>query len=153
MFPTKPSQGLLVLVALAAAGYLFVTVPPQLAEGYDAAGGWASWSGKLYVLVVGVGVGLLVTLALWGAWRLWGNTVWNRRVTERRAKNPSQLSKRDLSAELGDNLQQSRDYAWGLDSKSALRAEVERAIAELESKREARKLEIVAFGTISSGKS
>jgi predicted GTPase len=153
LFPKKPSQGFLVLVALAAAGYLLVTVPPQLAEGYEAAGGWSAWSGKLYVLVVGVGVGLLATLAAWGVWRLWGNTVWNRRVTDRRAKNPSQLSKHDLSAELGDNLKQSRDYAWGLDSKSALRAEVERAIAELESKREARKLEIVAFGTISSGKS
>lgn len=153
MFLKKPSRGLLVLVAVAAGGYLLVTVPPQLAAGLEASGGAESLTGKLYLAVVGCGVLLLLGLAGWGGWRLWGNTVQKSRVEERRAKNPSQLSKRDLSTELGDNLQQSRDFAWGLDSKSALRTEVERAIADLESKRETKKLEIVAFGTISSGKS
>lgn len=153
MFFRKPSRGVLIVVALAAVGYLLVTVPPQLARGYEAAGGAESWTGMLYLGVVGVGVVLLVGLALWGAWRLWGNTLHKARRDDRRAKNPSQLSKRDLSAELGDNLDTSRDYAHGLEATSALRREVERAVAELEAKREARRLEIVAFGTISSGKS
>lgn len=150
--PQAP-RGLLAVVALAAMGYLLVTVPPQLAAGYRAAGGWEAWTGKLYLGVVGAGVLLLLALAGWGGARLWGNSLRKARVASRRAKNPSELSRRDLSAELGDNLRASRDYAWGLDSRSALRAEVERAIAELESKREARRLEIVAFGTVSSGKS
>lgn len=144
---------MLIVVAVAAAGYLLVTVPPQLAAGLAAAGGSDSWTGTLYLAVVGVGVVLLLGLAGWGGWRMWGNTVLKQRNDTRRGKNPSELSKRERSTELGENLQASRDYAFGLESKSVLRGEVERAIAELETKHQAKRIEIVAFGTISSGKS
>lgn len=153
MFPRKPSRGLLALVAAAAVGYLLLTVPPQIAAGYQAAGGADSWTGKLYIAVVGLGVLVLGGLAAWGAWRVWGATLLKQRTEARRVKNPSELSKRDRAAELGENLQASRDYATGLEATSALRSEVERALAELEAKHETKHLEIVAFGTISSGKS
>lgn len=153
MFLKKPSRGLLALIALAAGGYLLVTVPPKLASGLEAAGGLHTWTGTLYAAVVAIGVLILGGLFVWGVWRVWGATVWKQRTTARRVKNPSQLSKKDRSSELGDNLQTSRDYAFGLEATSVLRKEVDRAIADLESKREARRLEIVAFGTISSGKS
>ncbi len=56
-------------------------------------------------------------------------------------------------AELKDNIEAGRDYAATGGIGDAVRAEIERAVAEMEDKREAEQLEIVAFGAISSGKS
>lgn len=153
MFRTKPSRGLLVVVAMAAVGYALVTVPPKVADGYRSAREAGEAWGTAYLVIVAIGGALLLGLAAWGGWRLWRNTAGRARRDARRGKNPSELSKRDLSTELGENLQSSRDYAHGLEATSALREEVERAIAELEAKRQTKHLEIVAFGTISSGKS
>ena len=152
-FPRKPSRSFLVIAAVAAVGYVLVTVPPRVVSAYNDAHAISPWVGNLYLAIVALGGLLLTGLCLWGAWRLWGNTLWKARIASRREKNPSELSKRDRASELGDNLAASREYALGVDAKPMLRAEIERAIAELEEKRVQKELEIVAFGTISSGKS
>jgi predicted GTPase/uncharacterized protein (DUF697 family) len=71
----------------------------------------------------------------------------------RRKLSPSEMNAAQKAAELADNLRTSQDYADAADVSPQLRAEVTAAIEELETKRESRRLEIVAFGTISSGKS
>lgn len=142
---------MLLIVALAGVGYLLVTVPPWLVEQYAAARALSPLAGYAYLAVVGAGVLLLTGLAAWGGWRLWWNTRSKRIAGARRGKNPSQLSADDQSLELEANLAAGRGF--GADAKPRLRAAIEEAIAELEAKRSARRIEVVAFGTISSGKS
>ncbi|TWT46449.1 YcjF family protein [Botrimarina hoheduenensis] len=153
MIPRRPSKALLILAAVAALGYVLVTVPPRVVAQYNAAHEISPWVAWAYLGVVGVGAVLLIGLAVWGGWRLWWNTIGKRRQLERRGKNPSQMSRTARAEELRDNLAASREYALGIDVRPQLRAEIERAIADLESRREVRELCIVAFGTISSGKS
>ncbi len=63
------------------------------------------------------------------------------------------MSAAQKSRELADNLATSKAFAEGEQVSPAMRAEVQAALDELEAKRESKQLEIVAFGTISSGKS
>jgi small GTP-binding protein len=63
------------------------------------------------------------------------------------------MSAAEKSRELADNLATSREFAEGAGVSAAMREQVTAAIAELEAKHDARQVEIVAFGTISSGKS
>ena len=75
---------------------------------------------------------------------------------DRRAPQPE--PERDVGGqpstrELSDNLATGKEFASGDGVSPKLRAEIETAVAELEAKRAAQQLEIVAFGTISSGKS
>lgn len=143
----------MLIVALAALGYLLVTVPPMVVGQYRAASELGAWVGYAYLVFVLAGATILLGLFSWGVWRVYGASLARRLTEQRRAKNPSELSHGERSAELGENLAAGREYASGADTTPVLRAEIERAIAELEAKREARQIEIVAFGTISSGKS
>lgn len=151
IFPRKTSRGLLIVAALAAVGWGLVTIPPRVMTGYEAACKAGSLAAGAYLSLVCSGGVVLLSLASWGAWRLWGATVLKQRQQSRRAKNPSDLSRRERAAELNDNLAASRDHA--LAASPRLRAEIERAIAELEAKHSVKRIEVVAFGTISSGKS
>ncbi|MGL4513954.1 MAG: YcjF family protein [Lacipirellulaceae bacterium] len=151
IFPRKTSRGLLIVASLAAIGWGLVTVPPRVMSGYESATKAGSFAATAYLALVTLGGAVLLGLALWGGWRLWGATLLTQRRQSRRAKNPSELSRRDRSSELTDNLAASRDHA--LAASPRLRTEIERAIAELEAKHATKRLEIVAFGTISSGKS
>lgn len=153
MIRPRPSKALLVVVAIAAIGYLLVTVPPKVVSQYNAAYDISPAVAWAYLAIVGVGAALLLGLACWGGWRLWWNTIGKHRHQKRRAQNPSEMSRTARAEELSDNLASSRDYAMGVDIRPQLRAEIERAISELEARRETRELQIVAFGTISSGKS
>jgi hypothetical protein len=63
------------------------------------------------------------------------------------------MSAAERSRELADNLATGKEFAGGEIVSPKLRAEIDAALAELEAKRESQRLEIVAFGTISSGKS
>jgi small GTP-binding protein len=63
------------------------------------------------------------------------------------------MSSAQRARELGDNLAAGKEYAGGEGVSPQMRAEIEAAVADLEAKRKSQRLEIVAFGTVSSGKS
>ena len=149
----RHTTGLLVIVSLAVIGYLLVTLPPKLLEQYHTAAEMGPWAAYVYLAFVGTGAVLLLGLIVWGLVRIWRNTRRKKSTDDRRNQSPSEMSAADRTRELADNLATGKEYATGEGISPRLRAEIEAAVAELESKRESRKLEIVAFGTISSGKS
>ena len=63
------------------------------------------------------------------------------------------MSGREQEREYSDNLAVGREFANAGRVTPEMKAEIAAAVAELEAKRELQKVEIVAFGTISSGKS
>src|SRR6185437_10984649 len=85
--------------------------------------------------------------------KLWQATRDKNARLARGAKNPSQLSAADQQREFADNLA----AVEALRARSGLPEDVQRQLqsllAQAQQKQAAQKLEIVAFGTISSGKS
>lgn len=151
MPPSRATSVVFLIVLLAVTGYLLVTLPPQLVEQYYQARQVSPWVGYVYVTVVSLGALLLSGLVISILAHIWRNSRQKAAEHERRSLSPSEMSASQQQQELADNLAAGHDYAATVPPK--VRAEIAAAIAELESKRDSRRLEIVAFGTISSGKS
>jgi len=95
---------------------------------------------------------LVVGSTVWTIWTLWGRSLAKKVKRQRRNRNPSELSKDQKNREIEENFEtigQLRDS----DGNLLVQAELDPLVQQLEEKRVAQTLEIVAFGTISSGKS
>ncbi len=151
--PRSTTTGIFLVVLLAVVGYVLWTMPHKLVDGYAKATQISPWVGYIYLAIVGVGgvllAGLLISILL----HIWQNTRQKSAERERRNLSPSEMSAAQQGHELTENLAAGREYAGGDRVSPEMRAEIAASIAELEAKREAQQLEIVAFGTISSGKS
>jgi len=107
----------------------------------------------IYLVLVLAGAVVLLALSFWVLFRIWRNTVGKQRRHIRRAQDPSTMSVAEQQRELRDNLSQSRAFIGDARVSSELRAEIDQDLTELQAKQDSARLEIVAFGTISSGKS
>ncbi len=143
----------LLFALLGIAAYLAITLPPKVMEQYNVAAERSAVIGYLYLAIVSAGAIVLGWLTCLILWRVWRNTRRKEISERRRGKNPNQLSAADKRAEVADNLETGREFAATGGINDAVRAEIEKAVAQMEAKREAERLEIVAFGAISSGKS
>src|SRR5262245_37365097 len=149
----RTTNGLFLVVLLAALGFLLVYVPTKVVELYDRVKGIGPPYTYFYWGMVGTGAAILVLLTAGIVSKLWHASREKAARRERGAKDPSQLSADEKQREVADNLATIDE----LRGKSELPADVQRQlqslVARVEEKRTAQKLEIVAFGTISSGKS
>lgn len=145
--------GWLLIAYVAVLAYAVVTWLPSAVDGYQNLAATNPRLGTLYLVLISAGGLFLLALSLWLMVRLWRNTANKRSHRHRRGQNPSQLSAKQRQQELSDNLSTSRDFADDENVSAELRTEIDQALAELETKQESSRLEIVAFGTISSGKS
>ena len=146
-------SGLFVVVFAACVGFALIYLPNWIISNYETVSRLGSFWGTLYLIVIGIGAVLLVGSALWTIWKLWGASIMKSRRRKRRNKNPSELSVGQQEREIEENLDQIDRLKTDASSKSELRDHLDPLIQELKEKREAQTLEIVAFGTISSGKS
>jgi small GTP-binding protein len=144
---------LLLLVVLAFLGFLLVYVPPQLIAQYQAVSELGRTWVYVYFTVVGVGAALLLGCTLWIVWQLWGSTRRKRDRRERHSKNPSQLTHQQQEHEIKENLAAVHDLQHDPNISGELSRELEPMVSRIEEKQATQTLEIVAFGTISSGKS
>src|SRR5262245_13508498 len=149
----RTTNGLFLIVLLAALGFLLVYVPPKIVEQYERVKGLGPPYTYLYWGMVGTGAAILVLLTGGIVGKLWQATRAKAVRRDRGAKSPSQLSAEEKQREVADNLAVVED----LRGKSQLPDEVQRQlqalVARAQEKQASQKLEIVAFGTISSGKS
>ena len=100
-----------------------------------------------------VGGLLLAGVSGWIVWTIWGNSILKARQRARRILNPSQMSRVDRQRELDDNLATVVELRNDPTVPQELKAELTPLIRWIEEKQDQKRLEIVAFGTISSGKS
>jgi small GTP-binding protein len=148
---SRTTTGMFLVVLLAVIGYVLVTLPPKFVEQYHNAARVSPWVGYIYVAVVGIGAILLSGLLISILVHIWRNSRQKSAERQRRGLSPSEMSAAQREQEVTENLAAGREYAASVSPQ--LRAEIQAAIAELEAKRASERLEIVAFGTISSGKS
>jgi small GTP-binding protein len=150
---SRTTTGIFLIVLLAVIGYVLVTLPTKLIEQYHHAYQINPWIAYVYAGVVGFGSLLLAGLIISILAHIWKNTRQKSADRARRNLSPSEMSAADQSREFSDNLAAGREAAAGGRISPELRAELVAAVEELETKRELQQVEIVAFGTISSGKS
>jgi GTP-binding protein EngB required for normal cell division/uncharacterized protein (DUF697 family) len=143
----------LFLVALAAAGYLVRSLVPTLIDEYEKAARFSPVWATIYLGVVGLGSAAFAALAIWVAWALAANTILKVRRRQSQARTPGQMSRREQQAEIESHLAESRRLADEASLTPAAREAIRRSLAAIEDKLENQRLEIVAFGTISGGKS
>jgi small GTP-binding protein len=140
-------------VGLLGAGYFLVSWMPTILERYQRTAEKFPRLGMLYLgTVIGGGL-ILLGLSVWMTYRLWRNTSRKRMSKARRMSNPSELSSQQQQDELAANLASGHQHATDSNVPAKLRAQIEQSLVALESKEKQQRLEIVAFGTISSGKS
>jgi uncharacterized protein (DUF697 family)/GTP-binding protein EngB required for normal cell division len=146
-------HGLLVLVFVATVGVLLVYIPPQILAQYKSVAelgrGWV----YAYFTIVGLGGLILLVCTVWIVCSLWMRTRRKEQRAERRSRNPSALTREQQEQEITDNLAAVAELKSDAAVSESLRAELEPLVDHVAAKRAAATLEIVAFGTISSGKS
>jgi small GTP-binding protein len=150
---SRTNSGILLVVVLAVIGYVLWTMPYKLVDGWTKAAEINAFVGYAYLAIVGIGGLLLAALLISILLNIWRNTRQKSAERQRRNLSPSQMSAAERTQEVADNLAAGREYASGDRVSPGVRAEIAKAIDELEAKRQSQQLEIVAFGTISSGKS
>ncbi len=147
------TTGFFFLVALAMLGFLLVYIPPQIVQHYRMFSEQEPLWGQIYLAVVGTGALLMLGATATILVKLWIHSRRKRRRRERLLKNPSQLSSSEIEQELAENL----DAVERLRGEVSLSPEVRRELDDLQmrlaEKQNRQRLEIVAFGSISSGKS
>jgi small GTP-binding protein len=150
---TQATNGIFLIVLLAAVGGLLVYVPPSLVAQYERVKPLGAPYTYLYWGMVGTGVAILMLLSIGMALKLWRATRDKAKRRSRGAKEPSQLSEQDKQREVADNLAAVEDLRGQSELPDEVQRQLRALVARVEEKQAGQKLEIVAFGTISSGKS
>jgi len=143
----------LFLVAVAAAGYFLRNLVPTMLEEYEKAANFSPVWGYVYLAIAGLGALAFLILAGWTVWTLTANTRGKSLRRQSQSRTPSQMSRRDKEAEIEEHLAEGRRLAEDITISPPAREQIRRSLSDVESKLEKRRLEIVAFGTVSSGKS
>ena len=146
-------SALVLLVGLAVAGYLLRGLVPNVLSEYEKAASFHPWWGYVYLAVVGLSSAAFVALIVWGLWTLVANTRSKDRRRETDNLSPSQMSRRQQRQEIDAQLAAGRALADDGQLSQEVREPIRKSLDTLETKLKYQRLEIVAFGTISSGKS
>jgi uncharacterized protein len=147
------TNGVFLLVTLAAIGFLLVYIPPKIVEQYDRVKQLGPAATYVYFALVGLGAAILFGISGTVLWRLWRSGRRKEARRARTAKNPSQLSQGEKQQEVDDNLAAVEDLQEAAPLPDDLKRQLQSLVTRVEEKQAGQKLEIVAFGTISSGKS
>ncbi|MEM7454480.1 MAG: GTP-binding protein [Planctomycetota bacterium] len=149
----KTLSGVMLLLIAAGLGFALVFLPTMIISQYETLAAFGEIWGILYLVVVGLGLLLLLGSAGWIVWKLWGASAAKARRRKRRNLNPSEMSLSQREREIDENVEQIESLKADASEDPELASRLSPMLKELETKREAQTLEIVAFGTISSGKS
>src|SRR5262249_30193035 len=147
------TSGIFLIVAAAAVGILLVFVPPKVLDQYEKIKQLGPPWIYFYLALVGTGLAILVTLTCMIGVKLWRETRKKAARQARTAKDPSELSAAEKQQEVADNLAAVDELQSGGELPADIKRKLQNLVAGVEQKRTSQKLEIVAFGTISSGKS
>src|SRR5262245_20408249 len=100
----RTTNGLFLVVLLAALGFLLIYVPTKVVELYDRVKGLGPPYTYFYWGMVGTGAAILVLLTSGIVAKLWQATRDKAAKRTRGAKDPSQLSATEMQHEVSDNL-------------------------------------------------
>ncbi len=149
----KTFSGILLLIVAAVVGLVLLYLPGWVIDKYRIINEFGSFWGWAYLAVVSLGGLLFLGSLSWTFWQLWLSSARKRKQKEKQSKNPSELSLGQKASEIDENLENLRQLKSRSANDAKLQAEIDPLLTDVLEKRESLTLEIVAFGTISSGKS
>ena len=141
------------LAVLALVGALLIYLPMMAYGQFKAAKELGSVWGTLYLVVVGTGTAILAGLSGWMIWKITRTSWRKKKKRAEQTRNPSQMSVSERKDEVDENLAEVETLKNDPNLTPELREELLPMLNLIEEKQDQQKLEIVAFGTISSGKS
>ncbi|MCE9528202.1 MAG: hypothetical protein K8R36_19345, partial [Planctomycetales bacterium] len=86
------TNGLFLLIALAALGVVLIWIPPQIVAQYEQVKNWDKPWVYGYFGIIGTGAAILLGVIGYFFYNLWAATRKKKEQQERTAKNPSELS-------------------------------------------------------------
>jgi len=145
--------GILFFTGLAMTGLMILWITTKFVDQYETVNRWGQpWLG-IYLATIGIGALLIVVVVLVTVYRLWNRSRQRRQRKERQRKNPSELSLAQQEFELQENLADVENLSTDSAVPVEMRKELAPLTRQVQVKHDTESLEIVAFGTISSGKS
>src|SRR5262249_53345624 len=130
-----------------------VFAPPYVMQQYKAAKDLGEPWGYVYLALVGLGGAIFLGSTGTIIWRVWGAGREKAIARGGGARNPSGLSAAEERSEIKENVAAIETLRGDSHLDPAARGDLGRLVERLEAKEQTARLEIVAFGTISSGKS
>jgi len=146
-------NGLLLLIMAATVGYVLITFPGTVIDYYDKAAAHGPVLAYLYLAAVSLGALTIAAVFLKLTLGLWRNTRRKHKRIAQQTLDPSQMTERQIEEAIDSQIKDVAKVTDDLDQAGADRSELDAQVATLEHKRASQTLEIIAFGTISSGKS
>jgi len=140
-----------VIAAVAIAGLLLIYLPGAVVEQADRARQFGTFWLVVYLVVVLSGILLFFGATGRVVYLLYGRTKAKEQRLERRDKSPSQLSGSERAVQIRENLAEIERVRSGLQAE--VREQLEPLWQDFQEKQGGQRLEIVAFGSISCGKS
>lgn len=147
------SIGIGLLIVAAFVGWMLISAPSLLIDSVERIEKWQPGLGKVYLGIVGVGAAIFVIASLGILYKLYGRKWAGERRRQLRSRAPSELSESQQRSEFQENLRLVDELSDDDRVGATVRTRLAPDVRTLEDKLAARTLEIVAFGTISSGKS
>ena len=146
-------SGFLPLTVLALLGALILYLANSFSEQYRTVSPWGQPWISFCVVAVATGGVLLLSVMVYVLVKLWLQSRRKRRLQVQRDRSPSELSAVQQQQEIRENLAEVKNLTSEPSLRSELHGEIKPLVQHFVDKRELGTLEIVAFGTVSSGKS
>lgn len=155
MFPrlSQTFNGFLLLIMATVLGYVLYSVPGTIIEYYDKAAKHSAWVAYFYLAAVFFGLLLMASVYARVVVILLRNTRRKRKRLDQQTLDPSQMTERQIQEAIDSQIHEVSKVTEDLDQAGFDRSGLDSQVAVLEHKRASQTLEIIAFGTISSGKS
>ncbi len=149
----KTVSGLLLAATGALVFYLVVILPPLIIEQYARVSSFGPAWGYLYLAGIALGSMLLLGGLAWSVYTLWSVGRRERLRSARDSKEILEMGPREKEEAVKAYLEEAKALAQESREQEELKKAIERAASQLEHKQQEESFEVVAFGTISSGKS
>ncbi len=146
-------NGTLLLFMAVVLGYLLITFPGYIIDYYDKAAEHGPVVAYFYLAAVCFGSLIILSVFIKLSLSLWRNTRKKQTRIAQQTPDPSQMTERQIEDAIDSQIHDVAKVTDDLDLAGADRSQLDAQVATLENKRATQTLEIIAFGTISSGKS
>ncbi|PHR94986.1 MAG: hypothetical protein COA78_31030 [Blastopirellula sp.] len=140
------------IISLAVIGAALVYLPSTVAGYYQQADGMVGVWRYAYLGLISTGGALILGAIITVVWKLYRAKIRKNERKVRRQQNPSQLSSEQKQTELNENFESISGLEHEINDPE-LHQELGSLVEKLQLKLNQQRLEIVVFGTISSGKS
>ncbi|MGY8768146.1 MAG: YcjF family protein [Pirellulales bacterium] len=140
------------IITLAVIGAALIYLPSTVASYYQQAENMQGLWKYVYLTSISIGGALILGTIITVVWKLYRAKVRKNERKVRRQQNPSQLSSDQKQTELNENIESISELEHDINDPE-LNQELGMLVDKLQLKLNQQRLEIVVFGTISSGKS